>query len=200
MSDAPVTRPSLLVRLRDAEDDKAWSQFVDLYAPLVFGLARRHGLQDADAADVTQEVLLAVSRGIRTLEYDPRRGSFRGWLFTVARNKLRNFLAVQNRPGRGTGDTDAQHRLRELPAREEDQAAWWDQEYERRVFAWATEQGRGYFQDSTWQAFWQTAVEGKTGPEAARALGLSVAAVYLAKGRVMARLKELIRATLDESV
>jgi RNA polymerase sigma-70 factor (ECF subfamily) len=200
MSDAPATRLSLLVRLCDARDDGAWSQFVEIYAPLVFGFARKHGLQDADAADLTQDVLQAVSRGIRRLEYDPRRGTFRGWLFTVVRNKLRNFLAAQNRPGRGTGDTDAQHRLRELPAREEDQAAWWDQEYERRVFAWATEQGRGYFQDSTWQAFWQTAVEGKTGPEAARALGLSVAAVYLAKGRVMARLKELIRATLDESV
>jgi RNA polymerase sigma-70 factor (ECF subfamily) len=199
MSDAFATRPSLLVRLRDAGDDGAWSQFVEVYAPLVFGLARKHGLQDADAADVTQEVLLAVSRGIRTLEYDPRRGSFRGWLFTVARNKLRNLLAAQQRPGRGTGDPDAQQRLEELPAREEDQGAWWDQEYERRVFAWAAEQVRGAFQDSTWQAFWQTAVEGKTGPQVARALGLSVAAVYLAKGRVMDRLRTVIRETLGES-
>ena len=199
MSDALSTRLSLLVRLRDARDDRAWSQFVELYAPLVYGLARKHGLQDADAADVTQEVLLAVSRGIRTLEYDPRRGSFRGWLFTVARNKLRNLLAAQQRPGRGTGDPDAQQRLEELPAREEDQGTWWDQEYERRVFAWAAEQVRGAFQDSTWQAFWQTAVEGKTGPQVARALGLSVAAVYLAKGRVMDRLRTVIRETLGES-
>jgi RNA polymerase sigma-70 factor (ECF subfamily) len=200
MRDGPATRLSLLVRLRDARDDGAWAQFVDVYAPLVFGFARRHGLQDADAADLTQDVLQAVSRGIRRLDYDPRRGTFRGWLFTVVRNKLRNFLAVQNRPGRGTGDTDAQHRLQELPAREEDEAAWWDQEYERRVFAWAAEQVRGAFQDSTWQAFWQTAIEGKTGPQAARSLRMSVAAVYLAKGRVMARLKELIRETLDDSL
>jgi RNA polymerase sigma-70 factor (ECF subfamily) len=199
MSDAFATSPSLLVRLRDAEDDKAWSQFVDLYAPLVFGLAGRHGLQEADAADLTQEVLLAVSRGIRTLEYDPRRGSFRGWLFTVARNKLRNLLAARQRPGRGSGDPDAQQRLEELPAREEEQGAWWDQEYERRVFAWAARQVRGAFRDTTWQAFWQTAVEGKTGPQVARALGLSVAAVYLAKGRVTDRLRAVIRETLGES-
>jgi RNA polymerase sigma-70 factor (ECF subfamily) len=198
MSDAPATRLSLLVRLRDARDDGAWSQFVDLYAPLVFGFARKHGLQDADAADLTQDVLLAVSGGIRRLDYDPRRGSFRGWLFTVARNKLRNFLAALGRPGRATGDPDAQHRLQELPARDEDQAAWWDQEYEQRVFAWAAQQVRGAFQDSTWQAFWQTAVEGKAGPQVAQALGLTVAAVYLARSRVTARLKQLIRETLDE--
>jgi RNA polymerase sigma factor (sigma-70 family) len=200
MSDAPATRLSLLVRLCDAGDDGAWSQFVEIYAPLVYGFARKHGLQDADAADLTQDVLQAVSGGIRRLDYDPRRGSFRGWLFTVVRNKLRNFLAAQKRPGRGSGDSDAQQRLNELPAREEDQTAWWDQEYEQRVFAWAAEQVRGKFSASTWQAFWQTAVEGQTGPQAARELKMSVAAVYLAKGRVMARLKEIIRETLDESV
>jgi len=200
MSDTPATRLSLLVRLRDARDDRAWSQFVELYAPLVYGFARQHGLQDADAADLTQVVLQAVSGGIRRLDYDPHRGSFRGWLFTVVRNKLRNFLAAQKQPGRGSGDSDAQRRLQQLPARADDQTAWWDQEYEQRVFSWAAEQVRGAFQDSTWQAFWQTAVEGKTGPEVARALRMTVAAVYLAKGRVMARLKEIIRETLDDSV
>src|SRR5438094_6586974 len=116
MSEPPTTRPSLLVRLRDAQDEWAWSQFVEIYAPLVYGFARKHGLQDADAADLTQDVLQAVSGGIRRLDYDPRRGSFRGWLFTVVRNKLRNFLAAQKRPGRGTGDSNAQQRLQELPA------------------------------------------------------------------------------------
>jgi RNA polymerase sigma factor (sigma-70 family) len=200
MSDAPATRLSLLVRLREPRDDEAWAQFVELYAPLVYGFARKHGLQDADAADLTQDVLQAVSGGIRRFDYDPRRGSFRGWLFTVVRNKLRNFVAAQKRPGRGSGDTDAQLLLLELPAREEDQTDWWDEEYERRVFAWAAEQVRDHFSESTWRAFWQTAVEGKTGPQAARTLGMSVAAVYLAKGRVMARLKEVIRETLDESI
>ena len=198
MSDELATRLSLLVRLRDAGDDGAWSQFVDLYAPLVFGFARRHGLQDADAADLTQDVLQAVSGGIRRLDYDPRKGSFRGWLFTVARNKLRNFFAAQQRPGRGTGDTDAQQRLEELPAREEDHTAWWEQEYERRVFAWAAERARGAFRDSTWQAFWLTAVEGRTGPQVANTLGMTIAAVYLAKGRVMERLKQIVRETLDD--
>jgi RNA polymerase sigma-70 factor (ECF subfamily) len=198
MREAPATRLSLLVRLRDARDEAAWSQFVEIYAPLIFGFARKHGFQDADAADLTQDVLQAVSGGIRRLDYDPRRGSFRGWLFTVVRNKLRNAVAARNRPGRGSGDPEAQQLLQELPAREEDEAAWWDREHEQRVFSWAAEQVRGSFQAATWQAFWQTAVEGKTGPEVARALRMSVAAVYLAKGRVMTRLKELVRETLDE--
>jgi RNA polymerase sigma-70 factor (ECF subfamily) len=200
MSDAPATRLSLLVRLGDPRDDRAWSQFVEIYAPLVYGFARKHGLQDADAADLTQDVLQAVSGGIRNLDYDPRRGTFRGWLFTVVRNKLCNFLVAQKRPGRGTGDPAAHVQLQELPDREQDESAWWDQEYERRVFSWAAEEVRGAFQESTWKAFWQTAVEGKTGPEVARTLRMSVAAVYLAKGRVIARLKEVIRQTLDESV
>src|SRR5437667_8501877 len=105
MSDAPATRLSLLVRLRDARDDEAWTQFVDLYAPLVYGFARKHGLQDADAADLTQDVLRAVAGAIGKLNYDPRRGSFRGWFFTVVRNKLRNFLSARKRQDQGSGDT-----------------------------------------------------------------------------------------------
>ena len=77
MADSPLTRPSLLVGIRDARDGEAWSQFVALYAPLVYGHARKHGLQDADAADLTQDVLKAVAGAVHRLDYDPRRGSFR---------------------------------------------------------------------------------------------------------------------------
>src|ERR1700739_4499560 len=93
MDDSATTRPSLLVRIRDAADHQAWSQFVEIYGPLVYGFARRLGLQDADAADITQEVLRAVAGAARKLVYDPRRGSFRGWLRTVVRNKVRNFFS-----------------------------------------------------------------------------------------------------------
>src|SRR5437588_5372019 len=107
MGDAPLTRPSLLVRLHDARDGQAWGQCVDVYAPLVYGFARKHGLQDADAADLTQEVLRAVAGAVGRLEYDPARGSFRGWLFTVVRNKLRNFLDARRRQEQGQGDSAA---------------------------------------------------------------------------------------------
>jgi RNA polymerase sigma-70 factor (ECF subfamily) len=194
MAESPLTRPSLLVRLRDARDGEAWTQFVALYAPLVYGYARKQGLQDADAADVTQEVLRAVSGAIHRLDYDPRRGSFRGWLFTTVRNKLRNFLEAKGRALQASGDTSALERLAQHPAPEEE----WDAEYQRRLFAWAVERIRGDFQGNTWQAFWQTAVEGQSGKEVATALGMTIAAVYLAKGRVLARLKEEIEQLRDD--
>ena len=91
MADIPSTRASLLVRLRDPRDEAAWTEFVDLYAPLIYGYLRRQGLQDADAVDVSQEVISAVAGAVSRLEYDPKRGSFRTWLFTVVRRKLSNW-------------------------------------------------------------------------------------------------------------
>jgi hypothetical protein len=91
------TRPSLLQRLRDPEDVDAWSNFVSLYTPLIFGFCRGRGLTEEDAADVTQETLRAVAGSIGRFDYDPRRSSFRNWLFTVVRSKLNNFLAGQAR-------------------------------------------------------------------------------------------------------
>jgi|SRR6516164_2562879 RNA polymerase sigma-70 factor (ECF subfamily) len=192
MNDSPATRASLLVRIRDPRDGSAWSQFVDIYAPLLYGFARKAGLQDADAADVTQEVLRSVAGAVTNLEYDPRRGSFRGWLFTIARNRLRNFQS-RKPPDSGSGDSGVHERLQQLAAPEQGQAAWWDQEYERQLFQWAAARIRRDFEESTWQAFWQTAVEGKSGKEVARELRISLAAVYLAKSRVLTRLKEQIQ-------
>ena len=190
MTSSPHTRPSLLVRIRDAADREAWRQFVELYAPLVYRFARRRGLQDADAADLTQDVLHAVARSSERLEYDPRRGSFRGWLFTVARNKLHTFLKRRVRRGQAV----PVDRLAEEPAAPgPDEAELWEQEYEQRLFDWAAEQVRGHFQDSTWSAFWQTAVEGRGCGDVAGELGLTVAAVYLARSRVMARLRQRIQ-------
>src|SRR6266700_6729928 len=105
MAEIPPTRMSLLVRLGDSQDEAAWTHFVDLYTPLVYGYARKQGLQDADAADLSQDVLGAVAGAVGRLEYDPRRGAFRNWLFTVVRRKLSNWRAGQGSRARGSGDT-----------------------------------------------------------------------------------------------
>ena len=196
MPDAPQTQPSLLVRLRDARDERAWAQFVDLYAPLVYGYVRRRGLQDADAADLTQVVLRVVASAIQKLDYDPQRGSFRGWLFTIVRTKLASFLARRPDACQGTGDTSTHRLLEAQPAPDADAQAW-EAEYDQRLFAWAAEQVRAQVRETTWQAFWQTAVEGKPGKEVAATLGLSLAAVRLAKSRVVARLKALVQQAQD---
>jgi RNA polymerase sigma factor (sigma-70 family) len=186
------TRPSLLVRLRDAADQEAWRQFVGLYVPLVYTLARKRGLQDADAANVAQEVFLKVSMAIKQFEYDPGRGSFRGWFLTLVRNELHDYLAQQRKKLRGSGNSATLALLEELPCPEEEEALW-EREYEQRIFAWAVEQVRPHFKEPTWQAFWQVAVEGKSGVEVAQALGMTVGAVYVAKCRVQARLRAEIQ-------
>ena len=198
MSESPTTRLSLLVRLRDTSDSQAWADFVHLYAPLVYALARKHGLQDADAADLMQEVFRAVAGAAGRLDYDPRRGSFRGWLYTITRNKIYTFLDGQRRQVRGSGDSGAQQLLEEQAESGDGTADVWDQEYERSAFEWAAERVRGEFHEATWQAFWLTAVEGLSAKDAGKRLGLSPGAVYVAKSRVIARLREEIRELEEE--
>jgi RNA polymerase sigma-70 factor (ECF subfamily) len=197
MPDSPETRPSLLVRIRDARDRDAWREFAELYGPLVYRYARKRGLQDADAADLTQAVLQAVSGAIGRLDYDPGRGPFRGWLYAVVRNQMHK-LQRQQRGPRGTGDTAAQELLQEQPARDEGDDALWEQEYRRRCFLWAAGRVRGDFEARSWQAFWQTAVDGRTAAEAAAALGLTVGAVYTARSRVLARIRREIEQLRDD--
>src|SRR6476646_9131228 len=124
MPQTPPTRFSLLVRLRDVRDDEAWGQFVELHAPLVFGWVRARGLQDADAADLTQEVLRAVASSLPAAGYDPAKGAFRGWLYAVTRNKLNTFLAKQGRTVRGSGDSEVQQQLEGVAAPDDGEERW----------------------------------------------------------------------------
>jgi RNA polymerase sigma factor (sigma-70 family) len=198
MPDAPETRPSLLLRLRDWQDHQAWARFVEVYAPLIYGYLRKRGLQDADAADLTQTCLRQVAAHVGSLEYDPRRDSFRGWLFTIVRNKMRDFLEQPHRLYQGSGDSRVQRLLENTTAAEADEAAEWEREYQASLFAWAAEQVRPQVQLSTWQAFWQTAVDGKSAKDVAQRLGMTTAAVYLARSRVMARLRSLVQEVQEE--
>jgi RNA polymerase sigma-70 factor (ECF subfamily) len=194
MAEIPATRASLLVRLRDPRDEAAWREFVDLYVPLIYRYARKQGLQDADAADLSQEVLRAVAGAIGRLEYDPSRGAFRNWLFTVVRHKLSNWRRAQrSRPDTGSA---ANEHLDQYPVPDAAEAVW-ATEWEERLFAWACEQVRRSVSECTWQAFWRTAMERLPSKQVAEELGLSVTAVYLARRRVLARLKEVVRSAQE---
>src|SRR5579859_6893496 len=157
MEEAPVTRASLLVRIRDDQDQAAWREFVALYGPVVYRYARKRGLQDADAADLVQDVFRSVAGAIGRWDYDPARGKFRGWLFTITRNKIFSFLEARKRRAIGSGDSGANERLEQEPDPSDNHSDVWDREYERQLFARAAEQARAEFSPSTWQAFWQTA-------------------------------------------
>ena len=197
MNEPPITRPSLLMRIRDPQDRIAWDQFVDIYAPVIHRFAGKNGLQDADALDLTQEVLVSVNKAIGSLDYDPHKGKFRGWLYTIVRNKIRNFWRRKQSGVQGSGDTGVNELLHNQTPKD-DSLNQWEQEYEQQLYHWAIEQVRGEFRETTWQAFWQTAVKGNQGKNVARDLGMSVGAVYIAKSRVVARLKEVVDTIVGE--
>jgi RNA polymerase sigma factor (sigma-70 family) len=192
MTDSPATRQSLLVRLKDPRDGHAWTEFVAIYTPLIDRLARAKGLQPADAADLAQEIFRAVAGAIDRYDPDPARGSFRGWLFRIARNLMINLLAARRVRPQATGDSDVQEMLERVPAPGGAETAFFEAEYRRRLFLWAADQVRGEFRKSTWQAFWLTAVEGQGSKVASQATGISVGAVYIARSRIMARLKAVV--------
>jgi RNA polymerase sigma factor (sigma-70 family) len=197
MDRQPTTAPSLLIRLRNTADGLAWDQFVEVYSPLIYRFARRRGLQDADAADLMQDVLSAVARGIQTFEYDPSRGLFRSWLFSIVRHKVAS-LALRRRrhPEEQTApsDTDAEAWARERSSSsDQDDSEIWQREYQLRLLHWGLDQIRGDFEESTWRAFWLTAMEHLPAREAGRQLSLTPGAVYVAKSRVLSRLKDCLR-------
>jgi RNA polymerase sigma-70 factor (ECF subfamily) len=192
MHEQPTTRPSLLLRLRDPADDRAWIEFTDLYGPLIRRVARRGGLQEADAADLGQEVFRAVAGAIGRYDLDRARGSFRGWLLRIARNLLLNLLAARRRHPAAGGGTEALARLEALPDPSAEDSTAFEAEYRRRTFEWAAEQVRGDFRRATWQAFWRTAVGGEEPSAVAADLGLSLGAVYVARTRVLARIRSKV--------
>lgn len=199
MAEAPLTRATLLARLKDSNDGEAWTEFVHLYGPVVYGFARKRGLQDSDAADMVQEVLRSVARNADRMEYDPKRGTFRGWLYTVTRNKIYNFLSAQRRRPRAAGDAGSQERLESYADPSNEAEAEWELEYQRRLSSKAMDRVKHEFQPATWQAFWGTAVEGRQAQEVGAALKMTTGAVYVAKSRVLARLRDEVQKLMAEA-
>jgi RNA polymerase sigma factor (sigma-70 family) len=184
------TRMTLLVRIRDVNDRRAWNDFFQLYTPLIYSYAVKHGWQDADATDIAQEVMCAVAKSIGSFEYDRSKGSFRGWLVTVARNCMRKRWEQIRRRGETTGITNALEQTWHDPSVES--LSQWDREYDLRLFHWAASSIRDEFRESTWQAFWLTTVDGQSIESTAQVLGMSVGAIYIARSRVLARIKRVL--------
>ena len=188
MSETPRTRPSLLLRLRGERDERAWAEFLILYEPLILRLMRRRGLQESDARDTTQQVLLRISGAIERYQPDGAEASFRRWLFRVARNVVVTFLM---RKSKQPESLDEQHlaELCESTLPSSSESDLFDQEYQQQVLAWATEQVRREFRDTTWRAFVETNINGRPIAEVAAELNLSPGSVYVARSRIIARLR-----------
>jgi RNA polymerase sigma-70 factor (ECF subfamily) len=190
--DLPETGESLLMKIRDPGDAVAWEQFVAVYRPSILRLARRRGLQDADAEDLAQRVLTSVSRVIGRWKKDHERGTFRSWLLRIARNEMLNAITRRRRDV-GRGGTSVLERLEQHPADDCEIEELIEEEHNRAVFRWAAEEVRPEFHDGTWLSFWMTAIEALPVEEAAAKLGKTVGSVFAARSRVMRRLKEKVR-------
>ena len=194
MSPNPATRASLLIRLRQAEDAEAWGEFVEVYEPLILRLARRSGLQEADAVEIVQEVLTRVARSIPHWKSSGKPGAFRCWLNRVTRHLVIQFFRDRGRWPRAASDESLDQVAQ--PAGEE--ARWFDLELQRQWFAWAAVRLRDRFEETTWQAFWRTAVDHRSVEAVAGELGLTRGAVYVARSRVMSALRRAAEDKLSE--
>jgi RNA polymerase sigma-70 factor (ECF subfamily) len=179
---------SLLVRVRN-HDAEAWRRLVSIYSPLVYRWCRRSHLKPDEAMDVVQEVFRAVLIAIGQFRRDRQGDTFQGWLRTVTRNKTRDFFRSAARRPAALGGTDAQRRLEEIADDSDEDAAGSVSDDKREVLVHALEQVRAEFEEKTWKACWQTAVEGETPRDVAKALAMTLGAVYKAKSRVLARLR-----------
>ncbi len=193
MNESPTTRLSLLQRIRDTTDRLAWEEFVEIYEPLAYRLARRRGLQDADAREVSQEVLMAVAGSIDQWEPTAGKGSFRSWLFRIARNLTINFAIKQQRHPRGTGDSRTLLLFEERSSPEPSETAIFEDEYRRQLFRRAAESIQRSVQEKTWKAFWRTCVDGDPIDRIAEELNMPVGSVYAARSRMTAKISEEVR-------
>ena len=192
----PPTRPTLLRRIHDADDREAWQTFVDVYGPLVYRRARSRGLQDADAAEIAQEVLFRVSRAIRQFEYDSRRGSFREWLGTITHNRIRSFLQKEAGLIHGRGQDDAEDILQSHPAVEQD--TQWTEEFNRHLLDTALQRCRPCCEEQTWRAFELVWLQDRPAAAVARELGQKINWVYLMKSRVLKRLQQEVEELAED--
>lgn len=181
----PDTRYSLIGRLADADDLEAWNEFVRVYQGAVLRYCRVRGVQDADAADVAQQVLLAVHRAAEDWVPSGHAGSFRAWLFETAR---RSCLAALRRRAK-LPESIPMGADEPICDPEADVEADW----QRWAFCAAAQHVQTLVEESTWQAFWLTAVQGFSAADAAQQLGVSIGALYTAKCRVMARIREYVK-------
>lgn len=181
------TPPSLLLRMRDHQDAGAWATFSEVYSPLVYNFCRLRQLQPSDAADVTQEVLLRISKAIQSFEYDRRQGLFRDWVAKIVSNEvLRHFSK-----GKDVKSLEADW---DSP----DTKQFWNEHFHQHIFEAALVRCKSNFSQQTWELFEKSWVEKMSAVEVAEALSVDVAKVYVAKSRVLKRLKHEVSILADD--
>ena len=190
------TSESLLIRLKSANDFQAWSQFVELYTPMLFYWARKTGLSTEDASDLVQEVLTLVSQRVSSFEYEPSK-SFRGWLRTVTLNKFKEHMRRKSLP---VVEASASALMRVIDPKAVDASraqSVWDLQYQPALVTRALELVREEFLPKTWQALREYVISERPATEIASETGVSVWTIYAAKSRLLARLRAQLDGLLE---
>lgn len=187
------TSYSLLDRIHNRPTPDDWSRFVEMYEPWIREWIRRQGVQEHDAADLTQEVLACVVQEMPAFEYDPARGRFRGWLRTITLNRLRAFWKARPRHLSLSESTDFQSKLDELADPNSGLSQLWDREHDAHVLRQALDAVRHDFKQTTWDAFHRVVILGQPVDAVARELGITRNVVYISQSRVLARLRDYVR-------
>jgi RNA polymerase sigma-70 factor, ECF subfamily len=187
----PAEHPTISSLLLDGVqrmDPAAWSRLVDTFGGVVYRWCRLSGIAPSDAEDVVQDVFASVARGIGTFERAKPKGSFRCWLATITRNRVRDYFRRQSDREVATGGTDAQIRLEQQALSLESTIS--PDGIENALVRRVLETVQAECEPATWNAFWLTVMEEKRAADVAEATGLSVASVYQAKSRVLRRLRQ----------
>jgi len=187
---SPETSQSLLFRLRNPADADAWQEFAEIYRPVIVRMASVKGLQTADAEDLAQKVLVSILGAIK--RWDPSgQAKFRTWLKRITENAILNAI-TRTKPDRANGGDLDQSLLDEHPDRNGPDSELLRIEFRREIFHWAARRVRSEFTETTWKAFWLTAVEACPAEEVGRLLGRNRGSIYAARSRVMKRLIQII--------
>ncbi len=191
------TRQSLLIRAKTGETI-AWKDLTDLYRPLILGWLNRQGVPVRDLEDLSQEVLLSVVKHLPDFQHSGNRGAFRSWLRTIVCSRTADYWRTIDAGAEASGGSGAIAALQQLADPDSELNRQWDEEHDRYVLHCLLDLVEQEFEPLTLKAFRRLALEGKSGAETARELGLSVAAVYVAKSRVLARIRQEAEGLIDE--
>jgi RNA polymerase sigma-70 factor (ECF subfamily) len=183
------TRQSLLQRAQTGETD-AWKNLVDLYRPLILAWLNRQGVPARDLEDLCQEVLLSVVKHLPAFQHSGQRGAFRSWLRTIVCSRTTDYWRALDPGAQPQGGSDATAALHQIADPDSDLNRQWDEEHDRYVLDFLLELVEQEFEPVTLRAFRRLALDGVSGAEAAQELGVSMAAVYMAKSRVLARIRQ----------
>jgi RNA polymerase sigma-70 factor (ECF subfamily) len=183
------TRQSLLIRAQAGETD-AWKDLLDLYRPLILSWLNRQGVPACDLDDLTQEVLLCVVKYLPRYEHSGNRGAFRSWLRTIVCRRTADYWREIDADTQAQGGSGATAALQEIADPDSALNRQWDEDHDRYVLDCLLDMMEEEFEPITLRAFRRLALDGVSGAEAAQELGLSVAAVYMAKSRVLARIRQ----------